>query len=263
MSDEFFASLRRKIYTTPKSYLDLISLYIAVLEKKRTEYQTNKMRLANGLKKLNDTNANIAELKIKLKEMQPKLEANNKELAEALVIVNKDKAIADEKEQVVSAEAVVVNKKADEAKAIADDAEADLALAKPELEAAEKAVKSLDKNSINEIKAFTTPPEGVVFVMKAIMILLGQKTDWKAIKSYISDATKFLNELMEFNVEKVKDRIWDKVRKEYITNANFEPGKVKSVNIAAASLCVWAIACSKYAEVVKKVAPKKARLAEV
>lgn len=53
MSDEFFASLRRKVYTTPKSYLDLISLYLAVLEKKRAEYQTNKMRLANGLNKLN------------------------------------------------------------------------------------------------------------------------------------------------------------------------------------------------------------------
>jgi dynein heavy chain len=195
--------------------------------------------------------------------MQPILESKNKELEEALVIVNKDKAIADEKEQVVSAEAVVVNKKASEAKAIADDAEADLALAKPELEAAERAVQSLDKNSINEIKAFTTPPEGVVFVMKAIMILLGGKTDWKEIKKYISDVNGFLKELMTFNVEKVKDKTWEKVRKDYINSPNFEPSRVKSVNIAAASLCVWAIACSRYAEVTKKVGPKKARLAEV
>lgn len=102
-----------------------------------------------------------------------------------------------------------------------------------------------------------------MFVMKAIMILLGQKTDWKAIKSYISDVNGFLKELLTFNVEKVKEKVWEKVRKEYINNANFDPVKVKSVNVAAASLCTWANACSRYAEVVKKVAPKKARLAEV
>ena len=66
MSDKFFSSLRRRVYTTPKSYLDLISLYMKVLEIKRVEFTKNKNRLAIGLKKLNDTNTNIAELKVKL-----------------------------------------------------------------------------------------------------------------------------------------------------------------------------------------------------
>ena len=50
----------------------------------------------------------------------------------------------------MSAEAEIVNKKASEAKAIADDAESDLAAAKPELAAAQNAVKNLDKNAIIE-----------------------------------------------------------------------------------------------------------------
>ena len=41
---------------------------------------TNKNRLANGLKKLNDTNSNIAVLKVTLAEMQPKLVESNKQL---------------------------------------------------------------------------------------------------------------------------------------------------------------------------------------
>jgi dynein heavy chain len=84
-SDLFFEQLRRRVYTTPKSYLDLISLYLKVLEIKRTEFQRNKTRLANGIRKLNDTNANIAELNIKLTEMKPKLESKNEELKVALV----------------------------------------------------------------------------------------------------------------------------------------------------------------------------------
>ena len=37
-SDDFYAQLRRRVYTTPKSYLDLISLYLKVLEIKRQEF---------------------------------------------------------------------------------------------------------------------------------------------------------------------------------------------------------------------------------
>ena len=70
-SEQFYSELRRRVYTTPKSYLDLINLYLNSLETKRSEYNVNKNRLATGLKKLNDTNANIAEMKIKLTELQP------------------------------------------------------------------------------------------------------------------------------------------------------------------------------------------------
>jgi len=36
-ANEFFEKLRRKVYTTPKSYLDLIHLYVSSLELKREE----------------------------------------------------------------------------------------------------------------------------------------------------------------------------------------------------------------------------------
>jgi dynein heavy chain len=72
-ADQFFNQLRRRVYTTPKSYLDLISLYLNTLDVKRHEYNQNRVRLATGLKKLNVTNKSIAELKVKLTELQPLL----------------------------------------------------------------------------------------------------------------------------------------------------------------------------------------------
>jgi S1-C subfamily serine protease len=68
------------------------------------------------------------------------LKAKNEQIMEALVEVEKDQKIANEKEKVVSEEAKVVEAKKADAKVIADDAEKDLALAKPELEAAKAAV---------------------------------------------------------------------------------------------------------------------------
>jgi len=70
-SDRFWEELRRRIYTTPKSYLDLISLYINVLAAKRKEINTNRSRLANGLSTLKSTNSSIADLKINITKMLP------------------------------------------------------------------------------------------------------------------------------------------------------------------------------------------------
>jgi dynein heavy chain len=71
MSDTFYDALRRRVYTTPKSYLDLISLYIKLLQVKRDELDENRLRLANGLNKLNSTNVEIKDLKERLAVLQP------------------------------------------------------------------------------------------------------------------------------------------------------------------------------------------------
>lgn len=65
-SDKFFIELRRKYYTTPKSYLDLISLYTSLLSEKRVEYTEARERLLNGLHKLNETNTVVDSMKAQL-----------------------------------------------------------------------------------------------------------------------------------------------------------------------------------------------------
>ncbi len=82
---EMYIALKRNVYVTPKSYLDLISLYIEGLKQKRKELNDNFSRLNGGLDKLNETAKRIAQMKIKLEELQPKL----KEKSEMLDISQK------------------------------------------------------------------------------------------------------------------------------------------------------------------------------
>jgi dynein heavy chain len=63
ISNKFWDELRRRVYTTPKSYLDLIKLYISKLASKRKKDNTNRDRLSFGVKKLNQTNSEIALLR--------------------------------------------------------------------------------------------------------------------------------------------------------------------------------------------------------
>ena len=66
--------MKRKVYNTPKSYLDLIKLYQQALKEKRDEMMTTQRRLANGLTKLEQANKQVASLQITLTELKPQLE---------------------------------------------------------------------------------------------------------------------------------------------------------------------------------------------
>lgn len=135
-SEQFYGELRRRVYTTPKSYLDLINIYLSTLRKKRAEINANRSRLANGLTTLKNTNASIAELKVTITKMLPELARKNEELAVTLTQVNKDKAIADEKNEKVSKEKEEVEKQAAECKIVKDEADSELRQALPILEGA-------------------------------------------------------------------------------------------------------------------------------
>lgn len=65
-----------------------------------------------------------------------------------------------------------VGAQAAEVKVVQADAQADLDVALPTLEKALKALDSLTKNDITEVKSFAKPPPAVQVVMEAVCILL-------------------------------------------------------------------------------------------
>jgi hypothetical protein len=69
-SHKYLEAYRRYNYTTPKSYLELIALYKALLAQKRAELSAAKERLANGVEKIAQASAQVADLQIALHEEQ-------------------------------------------------------------------------------------------------------------------------------------------------------------------------------------------------
>ncbi len=165
---------------------------------------------------------------------------------EALVEVEKDQKIANEKEIMVSDEAKVVAVKKADAQVIADDAQKDLAAAKPELDAAKAAVAQLNRDSITEIKSFSNPPKAVVMVMEAIMILLTEKMDWRAIKDVISDTNGFIERLKNYKVMEAPEDLFKKVRNNYLSKPEFDINDIKKKSVAASYMAMWVMAVNRY-----------------
>ncbi|KAJ1632321.1 hypothetical protein T492DRAFT_868478 [Pavlovales sp. CCMP2436] len=158
MAERFHAEQRRRFYVTPKSFLELISLYLGMINEQRDMVDKAISRLSVGVAKLTDTNKLVSGMKEELSELQPILVTKTKEAEELLVRVARDTEEAAKREAEVAIEAEATRQIETSVQAIADDAKRDLGLALPAFEGALKALNALSKNDINEIKSFTKPP---------------------------------------------------------------------------------------------------------
>ena len=260
LSQVYLQELRRNYYITPKSYLDLIGLYLELLSEKRTEKKNARDRLINGLQKLHECNGLVADMEATLTKLAPVLKEKSEATAKLLKVVAVDQKEAEVMAIGVNKEADAAKKTASEVQAIKDDAQADLDKALPALNAAVSALNSLNKNDITEIKSFAKPPPLVQTVMEAVCILKGETPDWDTAKKVLSDGN-FLQSLVDYDKDNISDKILKKLKK-YILMDNFNPDSVGKVSKAAKSLCMWACAMDTYSVVAKTVEPKKKALGE-
>ena len=147
-------------------------------------------------------------------------------------------------------------------KIIRDDAQADLDKVLPELEKALKAVETIDRNSLNTIKSYPSPPPIVQLVLEGVCILMGTKTDWATAKGLLLDINGFVKSLMTYPKDNIPDDRLNKLKK-VITKEEFNPESIRLRAPAAADLCMWCIAMNVYSTVIKKIDPKKKKVNEL
>ena len=70
----FFVEARRKVFVTSKNYISLIETFNHLLNEQRMKLEGSIGKLSNGVHKLEEASNIIADLQIKLTEMQPILE---------------------------------------------------------------------------------------------------------------------------------------------------------------------------------------------
>ena len=260
LADEFLEELHRHYYITPKSYLDMIALYVEALREKRSEKENARSRLENGLSKLHECNEKVDDMETTLTALAPVLKEKGEATEVLLVQVSADQAAAEEMAVVVNKEAAEAKAKATEVQAIKDDAQQDLDKALPALNSAVSALNALNKNDINEIKSFKKPPDLVQTTMDAVCILLEAPTGWDSAKKVLGNQS-FLKTLIDYDKDSIQEPVLKKLQK-YVNNEDFTPAVVGKVSKAAKSLCMWCCAMDTYSKVAKTVEPKRRALNE-
>ncbi|XP_074051552.1 dynein axonemal heavy chain 11 isoform X2 [Macrotis lagotis] len=268
MSTRYYQNEGRHNYTTPKSFLEQISLYKTLLKKKQKEVSQKKEHLVNGIQKLKTTAAQVADLQGKLASQEVELQIRSQD-AEALIAkvglqtekVSQERAVADGEERKVAAIQAEVFQKQKEC-------EADLARAEPALVAAADALVTLNRVNLTELKAFPNPPIAVTNVTAAVMVLLAPRgrvpkdRSWKAAKVFMGKVDDFLQALINYDKEHIPENCLRVVNEQYLKDPEFNPSLIRTKSFAAAGLCAWVINIVRFYEVYCDVEPKRQALAE-
>ncbi|XP_064146127.1 dynein axonemal heavy chain 11 isoform X3 [Loxodonta africana] len=268
MSARYYQNERRHNYTTPKSFLEQISLFKSLLKKKQKEVSKKKEHLVNGIQKLKTTASQVEDLKARLASQEAELQRRSHD-AEALITkiglqtekVSREKATADAEERKVAAIQTEVSQKQREC-------EADLLKAEPALVAATAALDTLNRVNLTELKAFPNPPNAVTNVTAAVMVLLAPRgrvpkdRSWKAAKVFMGKVDDFLQALINYDKEHIPENCLKVVNEQYLKDPEFNPNLIRTKSFAAAGLCAWVINIIKFYEVYCQVEPKRQTLAQ-
>ena len=95
-SDEMREVERRFVYTTPKSFLELVKLFKSMLAKKYTYLDDEKSKFEIGVGKLKDTEEAVAVIEQELVIKSVEVEALKKEANEQATVVGAEKEIVDD-----------------------------------------------------------------------------------------------------------------------------------------------------------------------
>uniref|UniRef100_A0A8C4U7P5 Dynein axonemal heavy chain 17 n=1 Tax=Falco tinnunculus TaxID=100819 RepID=A0A8C4U7P5_FALTI len=267
VSKTYLAMEKRYNYTTPKTFLEQIKLYQNLLSKKRSEITTRLERLEKGLMKLQSTALQVDGLKAKLAVQEAELKQKNED-ADKLIHavgtemekVSREKAIADEEELKVQA---INTNVAEKQRAC----ELDLAKAEPALVATQEALNTLNKNNLTDLKSFMSPPQLVVNVMAAVMVLMAPEgkiprdKSWKAAKVMMGKVDTFLDALKKFDKEHIPKACL-KAFQPYRSDPSFHPDIIKPKSTAAASLCSWCLNIVDFYEMFCEAEPERRALEE-
>ena len=177
-------------------------------------------------------------MQVELEELQPQLIQTAKETAEMMIVVEKETADAQVIRENVAKEEAKASEQADAAQNMKNECEADLAEAMPILQKAIKALNTLSKNDITEVKSMKTPPAGVLITMEAVCLMMSVKPArsrddkgkvqydyWEPAKKDLLGDSKF-EAADDYDKDNIPAKIMDKV-KPFVVKPEFAPDVVK------------------------------------
>lgn len=186
-SKVFSERMRRFVYLTPTSYIELLSLYRKILNMKEMEISEKKKRLLKGLEVLRGAGVEVDKMNQEITKQKPELEKAKKETA-ILAADLKIKAAAAEE---VKAAAVI---KEEAAKKFDAECEVILKQSKEELDKVmplvEKAKNSINKISPDDLRTQTSYNKlnsGCKVLFAALLYFL-KGNEWKLKQYEVKDS---------------------------------------------------------------------------
>jgi len=286
--DQYFASTRRNVYQTPKSFLSFISDFKSMYGTKLAQLKKKAANVSLGLDKLQQGATDVEAMKIVLADQMVKLGIATKETNIMLAGLEISSAEALKESKIVGA--IKTSCESDRTRISGEKTKcmADLALAQPYVDDANKAIDSIKSTDIGEVKVLKKPSDIIKMTFDCVLLLFNRplnpvkaatlivkkqeinfmESSWNHALPMMAD--DLLGKLQWFGKGSAKNPIAGKdlmnaetieFLSAYINVELFTAANAKSASNAAEGLCKFCVAMKFYYEASKLIKPKLEALA--
>jgi len=247
---------------TPRHYITFLNTYASMAKAQQQELSQQIGFLEGGLHKLTEAKEHVDILSREAEKQRAELTEKQAAADSALgqITQNMDVASVQKREaEVLAKELAIESEKIAKQKI---EIESQLAEVQPVLEQAKKAVGSIKKDNINEIRSLKMPPEAIRDVLEAVLRLMGNyDASWNSMRRFLSQPS-VIQEIIQFDAHKITNDIRESVRQILVQKQqSFVKENIFRVSQAAGPLAEWVKAQVKYSIVLEKVSPLETELA--
>lgn len=208
--------LLRHYYITPTSYLEYIKMFMIIYNEKLKDIPKQITNYKQGIKKLNEANEIVRELKEDLIKLEPQQIEKRAEVEEMVEELEKSKEQVKQESLKLKVDKDIVQSKRDEISDKKKECDAELELALPALERAKAALQGLKEGDIKQLGAYPNPSDYIVKMGKCICAIFDSKElEYSNFKSLVFNTRVFLENC---------------TNEEYMVAKLSNPRKVKQVN---------------------------------
>ena len=275
LRDDFMDELGRKIYITPKTFLDMNSILMTLLESKKSENQKKIEILEDGTKKIKKTQQDIVRLEEEIRKIEPEiadkekyLEGYVKKIKVQKEEVQKQRVKVNEAHGKTKEKMAEVNELAKKIKGETNEVETYFKKIKKEVET------KLNSDTLSMFAKEKATSELKIIVPEALAFFLNGRHTKSDEKSYafqvfqekqkIYDIQKNVDSISESVIDEFKKYIYEKIPKvfeKYHTELEKIEDKLGKLSETHQTLYLWGKGAIQLWETNKKLKPLKEELA--
>lgn len=263
-NDKLQKTQNRKMYLTPRHFLDFVAQYVKLYNEKREDLEEQQRHINVGLEKLRDTFDKVRDLRASLAQKKTQLEQKSAEANQKLQQMVADQRQAEEKKEGAKVLEAQLERERAAIEVRSAEANRDLAMAEPAVLEAQKSVQNIKRQHLTEVRSMGNPPNGVKLALEAVCTLLGEKPDsWKTIQGIVRK-DDFIGRIVTFdNEERMTAQLRRKMNNDYLSKEDFTFEKVNRASKACGPLVQWVEAQVMYSEILNRVEPLRKEVVEL
>lgn len=205
-----------RTFLSPRDFLALIENFKSCLNDRRARVEDEQRHVNAGLDKLRQTQDNVAELKLGLREKTAELKQKDSLANEKLQQMVGDQNAAEKRKKEAERMGIEVEKQQNEIDERKTAAQRDLDEAEPALKSAQQSVRGIKKRDLDEIKNLARPPNNVKLTLECVAIMLGEnKIEWADVRKLLAK-TDFIPSILNFDADKLSSKQIQLVTEKYL-----------------------------------------------